>query len=306
MADNNASFNVREPKGDGTIKKVYTFVKPEIREATNLTTQRLQDIERLQLECEAHDRIQLKLNWEMLRKRETEGLDFYRDEKGELVAFLGLYPFGSSVEICGMTSPNHRRKGYFQRLFEQGISAARQAGYKKILLNAPAGSDEAKAFLAKQGAEYAFTEHQMKWQEGALGETEGVILRAASADDFELRVRLSVTAFGLDEEDARAIESRVEADEDSDIFMIEANEATVGKIRVSREDGQAWIYGFSILPQHQGQGIGRKVLRQVVQDQSNAGHSVHLEVETKNDQALGLYESVGFKTVHSQDYYRLP
>jgi ribosomal protein S18 acetylase RimI-like enzyme len=118
-----------------------------------------------------------------------------------------------------------------------------------------------------------------------------------------MRVRLNVTAFGLDEEDSKAIESKVYRDEDTDMLMIEVNEETVGKIRVSREAGQAWIYGFSILPEQQGKGIGRKVLRRVIKEQSSAGHSVHLEVETKNDHALGLYESVGFKAVHAQDYY---
>ncbi|MGV2806599.1 GNAT family N-acetyltransferase, partial [Clostridium perfringens] len=82
------------------------------------------------------------------------------------------------------------------------------------------------------------------------------------------------------------------------------NEETVGKLRVSREDGQAWIYGFSILPEYQGRGIGRKALRQVVKEQSSAGFTVHLEVETRNDHALRLYESVGFKSVHVQDYYK--
>lgn len=72
---------------------------------------------------------------------------------------------------------------------------------------------------------------------------------------------------------------------------------------MSRKDGEAWIYGFAILPEHQGKGIGSKVLRQVIKEESSAGYSVHLEVETKNDQALGLYKAVGFKVVHSQDYY---
>lgn len=42
-----------------------------------LTTQQLQDIEQLQKECEIHDHVQLKLNWEMLRDRQTEPLDFF-------------------------------------------------------------------------------------------------------------------------------------------------------------------------------------------------------------------------------------
>jgi ribosomal protein S18 acetylase RimI-like enzyme len=268
-----------------------------------LTTQQLKDIERLQKKCETHDHLQLKLNWEMLRKRESDQLDFFHYENDELVAFLGLYAFGSTVEVCGMVKPSERRNGHFHRLFQQGMEKVKQNGYKKILLNAPAGSDAAKAFLSKQGAEYAFSEHQMEWQEKALEEMDGIILRQATLEDYEMRVRLSVTAFGVDEEDARAMESEVFAD-NTDMFMIDVNEGTVGKIRVSREEGQAWIYGFSILPEHQGKGIGGKVLRRVIKEQTSAGYSVHLEVETKNNHALGLYESVGFKVVHAQDYYR--
>lgn len=268
-----------------------------------LTIQQLQEIEQLHKECETYDHVQLKLNWEMLRKRESNQLDFLHYENDELISFLGLYAFGSTVEVCGMVKPSERRKGHFQRLFQQGMETAKQNGYTKILLNAPAGSDSAKAFLNKQGADYAFSEHQMEWQEKSLDEVDGIILRQAKADDYEMRVRLSVTTFGVDEEDARAMESGIDGDEDTDMLIIVVNEETVGKIRVSRVDGQAWIYGFSILPEQQGKGIGRKVLRRVIKDQSSAGHSVHLEVETKNDHALGLYESVGFKVVHAQDYY---
>lgn len=269
-----------------------------------LMTKQLQDIEQLQKECETHDQLQLKLNWGMLRKRESNLLDFLHYENDELVAFVGLYPFGSTVEVCGMVKPSERRKGHFRLLFQQVMETAKHNGYKKILLNAPAGSDAAKAFLNKQGAVYAFSEHQMEWQERDLEEVDGVTLRKAKADDIDIRVRLSVEAFGMSEEDAKAMESSFDVSGDTDMLMIIVNDNTVGKIRVKREDGQAWIYGFSILPEQQGKGIGRKVLRRVIKDQYSAGHSVHLEVETKNGHALGLYESVGFKAVHSQDYYR--
>lgn len=268
-----------------------------------LTTQQLKDIERLQAECELHDHVQLKLNWEMLRERKTENLDFFHYEEKELVAFLGLYPFGSTVEVCGMVKPAERRKGHFQRLFHLGMEQVKLAGYKKILLNAPAGSDAAKAFLHQLGAEHAFSEHQMTWQEMPLEDSDGILLRQATLEDYETSVRLSVEAFGLDEEDARAMESHHFAD-NTGMFMIDVNEETVGKLRVSREEGQAWIYGFSILPEYQGRGIGRKALRRIVKEQSSAGYSVHLEVETKNDHALRLYESVGFQAVHAQDYYQ--
>ncbi len=268
-----------------------------------LSTNQLQDIAQLQKECEMHDDLQLKLNWEMLRNRKGKMLDFFYYKQDELVAFLGLYPFGSSVEVCGMVKPIERRNGHFNRLFQQGMVTIKQNEFKKILLNAPAESKSASAFLLRVGAAYAFTEHQMEWQERLLEEVEGITLRPALKEDLEIRVRLGVEGFGLTVEDAKERESRVTEDPDSMLFMIDINEETIGKIRIAREDRQAWIYGFSILPLFQGKGIGRKVLRKVINEQNSLGYSVHLEVETKNDHALGLYESVGFKVVHSQDYY---
>lgn len=268
-----------------------------------LTTKQLQDIETLQKECEAHDGIQLKLNWEMLRTRDLKERDFLYYEENELVAFLGIYAFGSTAEVCGMVKPSERLKGHFNRLFLMAMEKAKQQKFKKILLNAPAGSQEAKSFLNKHEAVPAFSEHQMEWQERPLNEVEGVTLREAKHEDLDMRIRLDVEAFGVLEEDATAMESRIDSDEDTDMLMIEVNNQTIGKIRIKREDGQAWIYGFSILPDFQGKGTGRKVLQKVVKEQSMQGHSVYLEVETKNAHALNLYESVGFKVVHAQDYY---
>lgn len=264
-----------------------------------LTTKQLLDIETLQKECEAHDHIQLKLNWEMLQNRVTDPLDVLHYENDELIAFLGLYAFGSTVEVCGMVKPSERRKNHFSQVFQKGMASAKQNGFQTILLNAPATSSEAKAFLTKHGAFYGFSEHQMQWQEKPLEEVDGFTLRQTTDEDLKIRVRLDVEAFGLTKKDAIIMESKLNPDQ----FMIDVNDETIGKIRVAKKDGEAWIYGFSILPEHQGKGIGRKVLTRVVKEQSEAGHSVHLEVETKNAHALGLYESIGFKVVHAQDYY---
>ena len=267
------------------------------------TTKQLQDIEQLQKECEEHDGIQLKLNWDMLRKRENDQLDFFCYNKNELVAFLGLYPFGSTVEVCGMVKPTERRNHHFNHLFQRGMDTVKENGYKKILLNAPAGSKEAKAFLAHVGATYAFSEHQMTWREKDLKTVDGFTLRHATEADLAMRVRLDAECFGIPEEDAKVTESRIDGEADTDMWMIDVDEETIGKIRVKRKDGKAWIYGFSILPSYQGKGIGRKVLQLIIMEQHSSGYSVHLEVETKNSNALRLYESLGFEVVHAQDYY---
>jgi len=268
-----------------------------------LTTKQLKDIEILQRNCEINDNIQLKLNSDMLKDRGDNNFDFFHYENDELVAFLGLYPFGSTVEICGMVKPNERRKGYFSRLFKEGIDLARLQGFQTILLNAPAGSEEAKAFLKSNNAVYNFSEHQMKWEQTELEDVIGFGLRIAEQRDLPLRIRLNVEAFGLDEKSSLEIENRVDNEEDNSIFIIDVQEESVGKIRVKVENQEAWIYGFSILPHFRGKGIGRKVLQHIVKTYSQKGCSLHLEVETENAHALNLYKSIGFHIVHAQDYY---
>lgn len=270
-----------------------------------LTTKQYQDIKQLQQQCEVHGHFQLKLNDDMLRNRESGQLDFFHYENGELIAFLGLYPFGSEVEVCGMVKQDERRKGHYSRLFHQAMDTTVKAeGYKSILLNAPASSESGKAFLLHVNAAYAKSEYQMEWQQQPLPEVAGVTLRPATPEDWELRLRLNMEAFGDSAEDAPEVEAMIDRDPGSKMFMIDTNGITVGKIRLSLEgESQAWIFGFSILPEHQGKGIGRKALQQVVREQSSIGRTVHLEVETKNDNALGLYQSVGFQAVHAQDYY---
>jgi hypothetical protein len=125
-------------------------------------------------------------------------------------------------------------------------------------LNAPSGSHSAKAFLNKHGAVYAFTEHHMEWQKSSLETVEGLTLRKANVDDLDMRVRLSVEAFGMAKEDALSVESLFARERGTDILMIDVNEKTVGKICVKRKDGQAWIYGFSILPEHQAKDLAEK------------------------------------------------
>ena len=268
-----------------------------------LTTDQLKDIENLQKEVEVHDGLQLKLNWEMLTNRESDELDFLHYENDDLIAFIGIYAFGSTAEVTGMVKPGARRKGHFTRLFNNAMARVKRYGYKKVLLNAPSSSEGAKIFLKNQAATYGFTEHQMQWQPQSLEVSEGFSLRHATIDDLDMRVRLDVECFGVSQEDALSTESRIDGDVDTDMLMIEVKGETIGKIRVKREFGQSWIYGFSIFPEHQGRGVGSKVLRYVVKQQSKAGHSVHLEVETKNAHALNLYETVGFKVFHAQDYY---
>nr|WP_285768361.1 GNAT family N-acetyltransferase [Peribacillus sp. SI8-4] len=269
-----------------------------------LKEKQLEDIRILQEESEMGD-FTLKLNWETLRSR--NGVlknDFFHYDGRKLVGFLGLYEFGSKIEMCGMVHPDFRRQGIFTELKDEAIESARQREHKLIILNAPAQSPSGKAFLEQLPCTLAFSEYQMKWSQMELGEYDDVVIRPSRRKDEETEILLDINCFHFTEKEARDYYQRILHEDTLKTMMIESDGRAVGKIRVDHSGGEAWIYGFSILPEYQGRGLGRKVLKKLVAEQSQLGYDIFLEVEATNEHALKLYESCGFQTIQRQDYYQ--
>jgi ribosomal protein S18 acetylase RimI-like enzyme len=110
--------------------------------------------------------------------------------------------------------------------------------------------------------------------------------------------------FGLNENAAREFNQLIRENSRDQRLLIEVEGKTAGKMRVSVSNGEAWIYGFAVFPELQGKGIGRNALSRVVKMEHQKGLPIFLEVEAKNSHALRLYESCGFRSYHSQNYYK--
>ncbi|TYR81279.1 GNAT family N-acetyltransferase [Priestia megaterium] len=269
-----------------------------------LTEKQLEHIKELQYVCEKEGNLQLKLNWDILRNREDESTDFFHYENGELAGFAGLYSFGNKAEICGMVKPSHRRKGIFSKLLNKALEVCAERKYSEILLNAPANSLSAKAFLMNVPCELLFSEYQMKWSESPIAEPSDVVVRLAKPCDLEAELELDISCFGFSREEAETFNARIKQENEQQFYVIEQNDTVVGKIRVHRDNKEAWIYGVAVFPHHQGKGIARQALATIIAKERKAGYDLFLEVEAKNEHALKLYESCGFQAFCVQDYYQ--
>ncbi|OIK07669.1 GNAT family N-acetyltransferase [Bacillus sp. MUM 116] len=270
-----------------------------------LTNVELNEIKALQEICEKEGGFHLKLNFEMLKNRaENSNEDFFHYEDGRLVGFLGSYYFGNKVELCGMVHPKFRLKGIFSQLLKKGLEEAKKQKVGTILLNAPTSSQSAKEFLKNILCTFAVAEYQMKWHNTELVADPAIIVRPSiSEDDGEAEIQLDVLGFGFLENEAREMHREIRENCGEQMFIIDVDGRTAGKMRVNEKDGEAWIYGFVVFPELRGKGIGRKALSKVVKMENQKGFSIFLEVEARNARALGLYESCGFRSYHSQDYY---
>ena len=127
-------------------------------------------------------------------------------------------------------------------------------------------------------------------------------LRNAGAGDAPVVSRLLTDAFGY----APGLAADRRANDLLQTLVIEIDDVAVGTLRVTREGDVGGIYGFAVDPLMQGRGIGREALRRTCCKLFDEGvKEIGLEVVTQNENALGLYTSLGFRTVTTEDYHSL-
>jgi ribosomal protein S18 acetylase RimI-like enzyme len=289
-------------------------LKQGILPRAGLSPQELEEVRKLWEVCNSHDRIEIKLNWGTLSNRPsgvTNDFLFYQNDR--VVGYLAIYCFLSTeVEISGMVHPEARNQGVFDQLVQKAIEECRRRGVSKLIFINERGSASGKAFLMNLGVRYSFSEYVMELQEhkAAPALDEIVTIRLADSEDTELLVKLNMSGFNMSENDTREYVSQTIRGEKERTWIAELGEKreAIGKIGAMVEaDASGFIYGFCVLSAYRGKGYGSRILSQTIAELKQRDHTnfIKLEVSVENEKALGLYESCGFKTKNSNDYYEL-
>lgn len=306
----------------------------------SLDERQLDALAKLEQQVVTHDGGRLKLAWSSLRTpdddRARQVLAFDADET--LIGFLGLYTWGFPIlELAGMVAPAARRQGVGNALLDAALSAAAEHEPKQVLLVAPRNDAGGVEFARARGARLEHSEHAMRLDPfaDAAGTTVAttpttatvsprpVALVKATVDDIPTISDLLTDGFGeqfshvaaaeFDREDSQtwlvfeSDSAGVGLDDTADPGMKTDRSTAIGTVRTTRTGDVGAIYGFVIATSQRGRGVGRQVLRDLTELlRADGATSIELEVETENDSALGLYESVGFRRVITEDYFEVP
>jgi ribosomal protein S18 acetylase RimI-like enzyme len=275
---------------------------------SSLNDQALAAIAELERRVVATDGGRIKLEWGVLRSRSGDRVeDLLWWDGDRLVGFLGIYAFGApTAELTGMVDPDFRRRGIASALLAAALSLCQERGYTETLLVTPRTPTAARDLALARGGVLHHSEYALQLtQPPAGGQTDPRIgLRPMVSADAKSVNALLELGFGW---------SRPEPDEASaardlaETLVIERDGQSVGSLRLTWDGDTAGVYGFVVHPDLQGRGIGRDVLARVSrQALADGAARVHLEVSVDNDRALGLYTSLGFVPVATEDYYALP
>jgi ribosomal protein S18 acetylase RimI-like enzyme len=86
--------------------------------------------------------------------------------------------------------------------------------------------------------------------------------------------------------------------------LIVSGDDVLGRLYVHRGE-QAWIVlDIALLPEHRGNGIGARLLKQVLAEAAQAAQPVQIHVERFNP-ARHLYDRLGFREIEDQGIYLL-
>jgi ribosomal protein S18 acetylase RimI-like enzyme len=275
--------------------------------ARGLTPVDLQAIAELEARTVGVDGGRLKLEWGVLNARTGRDVeDLLWWDGDQLLGFLGLYAFAPpTAELAGMVDPEARRRGIATALLDAALPLCRERGYREALLVTPRESSPGRSFALSRGAVLEHSEHALALLAAPADgpANPAVTVRTATQADVSEVARLLTAAFGP--VPSKALQ--LQATERSRTVLAELSGSAVGTLRLTREgEAAAGIYGFAVDPAWQGRGIGRDVLRRVCQQLRDEGvHRIGLEVAVDNDHAMGLYTSLGFTPVTTEDYYAL-
>lgn len=277
--------------------------------AHGLSVNEQQDIKELEEACCRHEKLNMKLNWDTLVERpDDENNDFLYYEGNKLVGFLGLYGFGpkpKEIEITGMIHPDYRRKGIFKELFNAARQECIARGAGRILSITERHSAAGTNFVKAGGSQYSFSEYRMKFNEATVPDfsKHGIILKKAEYKDYPELIHLDALCFGSPDGE---MEIRRSEEVYKSVYAAELKGEFIGEIGALMEEKDGYIFGFGVKPEYRGKGYGREILslmlEKLLSDQIN---TILLEVEVKNENALSLYKSCGFKELTVYDYYEM-
>lgn len=281
-----------------------------------LSDAEITQIERLIAICNAYEHLRMRVLMPMIRERPggTTNDFLYYAEDGTLIGYLCLSQYGESEkEVVAMVHPEHRRQGIFRSLLEKAREVFVSNGGKYLTIVCERSSQSGQATMKAMRIPLNFSEHEM-----VLGTftpknvfDDRLTFRQATMADQEALVKIFMSD-GLAEDTANNMITHRMNEKGNRFYLATLGgfdlgcDEPIGTLRLEDYgiDNEFGLYGFVIRPEYQGRGYGRQMLEETIRIvQAEGTQNLMLDVDTSNERALHLYQSVGFTVRTTYDYY---
>jgi mycothiol synthase len=251
---------------------------------------------------------------------------FVAEVAGKVVGYMDVRPelgIGRVVLDC-LVHPRQRRKGVATALFPHASRRARELGAGVIHVNVAEDNAAAKGPLSRLGFRFVrrFVELRLELSEVHLPEGEELALpcrrlqRGEEDKLAEMQNRVFADTWGYNPNTVEEIVYRLNAMNCSpeDVLLVCEGDKAVGycwtatsvEEEAAGAPNKGRIYMLGVEPEYRakGKGIGKRALLAGLAHLKSKGiEVVELTVDSENEAACALYESVGFRVSSTSAWY---
>ncbi len=273
-----------------------------------LNNEQLLQLDGLCAECKQIDRHQVAIYRHLLSQYRMlpNNVLYYEDQL--LIGFLSTFYFQENeCEISIMVSPSSRRQGIARQMIRHILPLIKSQKITMILVSSPSHFND--LWLTKCDFEYQYSEYQMQHLlDAPLPKSNSILsIRQATKHDLHALLHMDKQCFPT-QHTAMSHRFQHMLDDDSyQLWIAEKNKRPIGKVHLVMQKEGARLTDLAILPQYQRHGFGSELVRYAIHLCQRLGYTyLSLDVETKNLQALNLYNRLGFQIVNACDFWSIP
>lgn len=235
---------------------------------------------------------------------------FIAENQGGILGFLMIYgDKDTEAEISGFVMPEYRRQKIFSQLLHAAVQELKSYDYKKILFKADTVFQDLEAVMEHYPVKVSHYEYLMEGKPGrckVVLEKDGLHIEKAKKEDLPILKDIQAEAFHEPPVMAQKYVEQTFYGGKSEIFTARYKGQPVGCLSVDRSGMENHIYAVCVALEFRNQGIGRKMLAEVLKLLSEESERrITLGVELENKTALSLYESCGFQVMSKYCYYEM-
>ncbi len=274
----------------------------------HLTPTQLADVELLHQECKQYDGNSIPIYKHLIDKRHPLACNVlcYQDKK--LVGYLRTFFFYiHACEVALMVSPPHRRSGIASRLIQEILPVLQDERITSLIFSSPHNLHD--DWFTQLGFQYRNSEYNMKYdsQKEVTVQVNPASIRAATPADVPIMCVIDEACFTNKKPDPEALFHGLLETDNCNLFVLTDEGEVVGKAHAFTESDRVRLTDIAVLPKAQGQGFGKALIRHAVNHALVRNKTrIFLDVETKNENALKLYQSLGFNIINTHDYWITP
>ncbi len=269
-----------------------------------LSSEQINDITGLFNECKIYDKLTASLVLPSPEETSDDELFLMCYDNNKLVSFLSAFSADESfVEIYGLTSPDHRKKGLFTKLLYALKADDDFIGDRDILYLYDGKSSDCQLAYNHLGFTLSYSEYIMT-AKATFASLEANSVKIEQTKDYELTNKLYCTIFDINEDFADELLGDIQSNSDTNSYLFKKDDEIIGMMLLTtRNDNSVYLWNFGLLPEYRGNKLSHEMVAALFALSKGKFDSISLQVSSGNLPAFRLYKKNGFEITSQVSYF---